>query len=137
MSETTITAQAETADVAQAEEAPKWDAELAATRVWFRRDYSRAIVMVRTSRQARYGAPWDAKATEGAQDKIDALAQAMADAFLADNPYFDAEKFLAATKLPEAPVLPEGATEGDDDDLDADAGPAGPDELSELLASEE
>jgi hypothetical protein len=104
-------------------------------RVWFRPDYSRAIGMVRRSRQARYGAPWDAKQTEGATVKIDAVAALLASAFMDDNPFFDAEKFLAATQLPEAPVLPEGAFDASDDD-DSDDDSDGPDELAALLADD-
>jgi hypothetical protein len=108
------------ADVATetAQEAPQGNPN----RVWFRNDYSRAITFLRTARQARYGAPWDAKDNAEAGPRIDALAGTMAGAFLADNPFFDADTFLAATQLPEAPAEPEG-----------DGEPADVDELAAML----
>lgn len=100
-------------------------------RVWFRKDYSRAITFVRTSRQARFGAPWDAKAVDGASEAIDALASTMAAAFASDNPFFNAESWLAATQLPAKPELPEGAFDASDSDGDSDV-----DELAALLADD-
>jgi hypothetical protein len=100
-------------------------------RIWFRNDYSRAIVFIRTGRQARYGAPWDAKDNPTAEPAIDAMAQTLASAFAQDNPFFDADKFLAATQLPAKPVLPEGAFDASEADDDDELG-----ELAALLADD-
>jgi hypothetical protein len=103
-------------------------------RVWFRNDYSRAIVFVRTSRQARYGAPWDAKDNDMAGPSIDAVAALLASAFAQDNPFFNAESWLAATQLPAKPELPEGAFDASDDEGPDDGDV---DELAALLDDSE
>jgi hypothetical protein len=122
-------------DITATAQAPATDAQVTPggpqanpNRVWFRPDYSRAINFLRTSRQARYGAPWDAKETEGATVKIDAVAALLASAFADDNPLFDAAAFLAATQLP-VPAIPPAPEGGDE--------PADPDELAAMLADEE